>query len=108
VPTLAFSACRVRTCPNLADANGFCRSHARAPWAGSAPMPTGWARIRAAILRRDPACRRCGAPSVTVNHIVARANGGTEHPSNLEGLCKACHDDITKAQAAAGRAARRP
>jgi 5-methylcytosine-specific restriction protein A len=52
------------------------------------------------IIRRDPFCmiakicvERTGrpAPSDTVDHIIAKANGGTDHDDNLQGACGACN-----------------
>lgn len=94
VPNLAPAACRHPHCPDLAGGpRGWCPRHDPGPFAGTAAMPTGWGRIRAAVLRRDRhRCVRCGLPAVTVNHITARALGGTDEMSNLESLCRRCHD----------------
>lgn len=53
-----------------------------------------WRELRAYVLKRDPTCRTpgCGKPSVAVDHIVQRAKGGADHPSNLRGLCIPCHN----------------
>lgn len=60
-----------------------------------------WRTIRYRILWRDPVCTirtRCsGAPSTDVDHIVAKADGGTDDPSNLRGACHACHSAKTAA-----------
>lgn len=40
-------------------------------------------------LGRDP-CAYCGRPGGTIDHIVARARGGTNAPDNLTGSCAAC------------------
>lgn len=43
-----------------------------------------------AYLRRDP-CSYCGAyPAGAVDHVTARARGGTDHPDNLTGSCDQC------------------
>ena len=55
---------------------------------------TQWRKLRALILRRDPFCMwpgGCGAPSTDVDHVVARRKGGTDHASNLRGLCHMHH-----------------
>ena len=51
------------------------------------------------VLERDPICRGCGrAPSVHVDHVLPRAQGGTDDPSNLQGLCTPCHSRKTVTQ----------
>ena len=80
--------CREAWCPNYQP----CPVHPIRAFAGSGPMPADWPTVRAGILRRDPQCRSCGLhPSETVDHIVPRAIGGTDAPSNLQGLCLPCH-----------------
>lgn len=53
-----------------------------------------WRQIRLAILDRDGwACYRCGKQLVdadaTVDHLLPKAKGGTDHPSNLAACCRA-------------------
>lgn len=52
-------------------------------------------RIRRAVLARDRhRCRRKGCHHtrfLDIHHLVPRARGGTNHPSNLVTLCSACH-----------------
>ena len=61
-------------------------------------------RIRAAILQRDPICRRCHrAPSTDADHITPVAAGGTHTLANGQGLCHACHTRKTQAEASAAR-----
>ena len=54
--------------------------------------------IRAAVRNRRP--------PLDVDHVVPRAEGGTNEPGNLETLCCACHGEKTPADA--GRLARLP
>jgi 5-methylcytosine-specific restriction endonuclease McrA len=84
-------------------------------WSGRRVVPTDWKKRRAAVLTRDPLCRLnlmvCTGRSTQVDHIINVAEGGTHELTNLRGVCKPCHDDKTKAEAARGRAryrARRP
>lgn len=49
-------------------------------------IPGGWGNV----LRRDP-CAYCGKPSTDVDHIVARARGGTFGSENLTGACESCN-----------------
>ncbi|WP_233132569.1 HNH endonuclease [Paraferrimonas haliotis] len=37
-------------------------------------------------------------PAVTVDHIVAKAHGGTDHMENLQALCDKCHKAKTAAE----------
>lgn len=54
-------------------------------------LPSGWARIRAEILKRDPICKICDVrPSTHCDHIVAKAD--RDGPSDLQGVCGPCHD----------------
>lgn len=51
-----------------------------------------WATIRARVLARDDhTCGYCGREATTVDHIVARANGGTDDESNLISACNPCN-----------------
>jgi 5-methylcytosine-specific restriction protein A len=60
-----------------------------------------WSRTRAFVLSRDPVCKDCGRlASVVADHIVNAhafvAGGGDFYDlSNLQGLCKSCHDSKT-------------
>lgn len=43
-----------------------------------------WRQVRAAVLAASDICWICGRPGAdTVDHIVPRAQGGTDHPTNL-------------------------
>lgn len=71
-----------------------------------APLPKGWARIRATVARdADYICQECfgpapvkGAGSVC-DHIKPAAEGGTDDMSNLQWLCKRCSDRKTAREA---------
>jgi len=53
-----------------------------------------WRRTRAAVLARDGRrCRYCGKWANTVDHVVPRARGGTDQPSNLVAACWPCNRD---------------
>lgn len=60
-----------------------------------------WRAVRAIILRRDPLCIKCGhKASQVVHHIIDAvewlASGHSFFDqSNLQGLCKPCHDSHT-------------
>lgn len=64
-----------------------------------------WRRIRAAILLRDNyTCQACGliTPKLEVDHIVNRAQGGSDDDCNLQALCIPCHKLKTAAESAQG------
>ncbi|MCK8068089.1 HNH endonuclease [Cobetia sp. 1CM21F] len=42
-------------------------------------------------------------PATEVDHIVGKAQGGTDAPGNLEAICKACHQAKTASEAQAAR-----
>lgn len=72
-----------------------CRDSSR-PSAHARGYGTGWARIRRTILREEPLCRVCGYPADEVDHIIPKANGGSERRENLQPLCKSCHSKKTR------------
>lgn len=95
--------CPVPGCPNLQP----CPVHHKQPWAGRRGFEgykDEYLRLRAQVLKEEPVCRICGLrPSVTVDHVIPKSQGGTDDRSNLRGACKECHDERSKAQAARGR-----
>ena len=55
-----------------------------------------WRALRKTILIRDKyQCRQCGVlvsgKNAQCDHIIARADGGTDAPENLQTLCSRCH-----------------
>jgi 5-methylcytosine-specific restriction protein A len=77
---------------------GRCGQHARRPWKHAAPSRHArgygyaWVQVRAEVLREQPICTAChAARSTTVDHIIPKADGGTDARGNLRGLCKWCH-----------------
>lgn len=83
----------------------YCEQHRHLGWeshqAGRTTTQRGyggsWQRLRAKALARDKyLCQphmRAGfaVPAVDVDHILAKANGGTDVLTNLEGVCSSCH-----------------
>lgn len=69
-----------------------------------------WQQRRLRILQRDKyQCQLCKpkgwlTAARHVDHIVAKADGGSDDDSNLQSLCKPCHDAKTEAENAARRA----
>jgi len=65
---------------------------------------------RARWLRLHPLCKHCGEQgrttvAITPDHIIPLEMGGADDDTNLQSLCKACHD-IKSAGEAKARAAR--
>jgi len=53
---------------------------------------TDWQRIRLSVLDRDNhQCAYCGREATEVDHIIAKANGGTDDTHNLVAACKPCN-----------------
>jgi 5-methylcytosine-specific restriction protein A len=54
-------------------------------------------KLREIVLARDPICRACGEePSEVSDHIIALRRGGAPFDlSNLQGLCRKCHNRKT-------------
>lgn len=66
--------------------------------------------MRRLVLAEEPLCRACDAKGVVsattiADHIVPKAEGGTDDRSNYQGLCRPCH--VAKTAAESGRARRR-
>lgn len=107
--------CREWGCPNLVKSRnqqGYCDDHAdkRSNW-NKRQDRTGsttargyghtWRKLRERILKRDNyLCVKCAAigrvaVATDVDHIKAKAHGGTDEPSNLQSLCAPCHREKT-------------
>lgn len=60
-----------------------------------------WQKLRAQVLKRDKhlciPCKKQGKLTLAkeVDHIVEKANGGTDEMSNLQAICTPCHKDKT-------------
>lgn len=53
---------------------------------------TEWNKLRQSILDRDGhICAYCGAEADTVDHIIAKNNGGEDVPGNLISACRRCN-----------------
>lgn len=110
--------CKHRGCPTLCR-NGatWCERHAHeAPAVGWAATQArkgnrhergygaDWDRLRLFILRRDGGICRCADCARTgrvlvaheVDHIVSKARGGTDDPSNLQAINRDCHKRKTQ------------
>lgn len=102
--------CRKPGCPNLQmrGGRGYCEEHqdladreSRRGRCRESAHRRGYTaryrKVRRRVLQEQPLCVRClergkvTAAEVT-HHIVPLAEGGTNDPSNLMPLCRACHD----------------
>lgn len=66
-------------------------------WPTTTPMSPGWTRTRAQKLQANPYCENPylihpgqRIKAITVDHIQARAFGGTDEWANLRSLCQRC------------------
>ena len=63
-----------------------------------------WQQVRRRVLVRDKhqcrACKRKGiyVPAGEVDHIVPKSQGGSDDLSNLESLCRTCHQVKTQGE----------
>lgn len=62
-------------------------------------------RMRAALLRREPLCRECKKhgrirAATIADHIIPKAQGGTDDEDNYQPLCKLCSDAKTARESA--------
>lgn len=70
---------------------------------------TAWDALRQSILERDKGlcvpCRTSGrvTPAAEVDHLVNKAQGGTDEPANLQSICRACHKAKTARESAESR-----
>lgn len=98
------------------DGGRRCAAHPLQQWTKSRQGTTtergyGWAwqQLRVQILDRDRylcmECQRNGRVRLAteVDHIVERADGGTDRPSNLQSLCSPCHKAKTDSSQASRR-----
>jgi 5-methylcytosine-specific restriction enzyme A len=69
-----------------------------------------WDRLRLVILKRDKyLCQVCLRKGIVtscniVDHIVPKAEHGTDDPGNLQSICRPCHQEKTLAESLRGRA----
>ncbi len=97
------TSCGTPGCPAIAKRRGLCIDcqRTRERQRGNATergYGAAWQRLRKMILSRDPVCRDesgCSEPSTDVDHVISRAHGGSNNPSNLQGLCHSHHSSKT-------------
>ena len=106
MPPRTPKACCSRGCRNTTtDSDGYCVQHKGESWKSHKPgqsrhqrgYGSQWDVIRPRILKRDKGLclehLRQGVvkQAACVDHIIAKAHGGTDADSNLESLCWSCH-----------------
>jgi len=108
MPARAASICRAPGCGRRIAEPGYCETHVHlaSQWSrrqdrkGSTTQRGygwQWQKLRASVLQRDGGlCRPCiklarVTEAKDVDHIVSKANGGTDDPANLQAICAACH-----------------
>ncbi len=58
-----------------------------------------WQALRKLVLKRDPTCKKCNErKSSHADHKVPKRLGGTDDPSNLQGLCFHCHNSVKQSE----------
>jgi 5-methylcytosine-specific restriction endonuclease McrA len=96
LPTLASPLVKART------GNSLWRPDSERGTAAQRGYGAEWRRLRAVILKRDEglcqACLRAGRTTVAtqVDHVIPKAAGGTDDPSNLRALCRPCHEEKSR------------
>jgi 5-methylcytosine-specific restriction protein A len=96
------------------DRSGFCDEHRQA-WRTTTKRThergygADWRKVRLEVLQRDSyLCqphRKIGklVEAREVDHIVNKASGGTDDPSNLQAICRECHRTKTISERRASR-----
>lgn len=119
MPRKAPTPCRHIGCKQLVAVPGYCEAHQRDAIGWQSDRVRGgrhargygtlWQRLRERILRRDNGlCQPClKARRITaanqVDHIVPKAQGGTDAEENLQSICEACHKAKTARESAQAR-----
>lgn len=98
--------CTAPRCKDMATKAGKCAAHYVKPkaWVSSEGRSAAergygyaWKKIRDRIMARDKhLCQPClngGRPTQAreVDHIIKKADGGTDDDDNLQAICKPCH-----------------
>lgn len=107
MPSRAPRPCTQPGCPKMAVKKGRCEDHQRKAWgergsAASRGYGHKWRKLRETIMMRDQwLCQVCKATgrvttATAVDHILPKAQGGTDTPANLQAICDQCHKEKTQ------------
>lgn len=117
MPTRPPKACSKTMCKGYAtDGTSRCNKHKIKQASGWAKYNNGntandngygyqWRKLRESVLARDrylcQTCYRLGqfTNANIVDHIINKANGGTNNTANLEAICFKCHKRKTNREA---------
>ncbi len=106
---LEFAVSQLKTIkPRLSSASSSRLSGSLNPNWGQGRGGRAWRRLREQVLARDLyTCRHCLRVCLPENlcadHIINRANGGSDDLSNLQTLCTDCHKVKTANESRMGR-----
>jgi 5-methylcytosine-specific restriction enzyme A len=91
-PKQPYGSKQAGRCPDCRRAHQRRRDAARGT-AAQRGYDSDWRKVRAAVLNRDGwVCHYCGAPAITVDHVVPLARGGARlDPHNLVACCRSCN-----------------
>jgi 5-methylcytosine-specific restriction enzyme A len=109
----ALKACPTPGCPNLVERGRCPDCRATAEHARGTAAQRGYGNrhrnhFRRGVLRRDPLCVLCGAPSTDADHYprdrreLVRLGLDPDDPRYGRGLCSACHKRHTAAEQPGG------
>ncbi len=120
MPTRAARPCKVAGCRALGDESGYCPKHQDRKKDGTFADPRRgsrhdrgygykWDKQRERILERDNGlCQVCLKRGVLtaakqVDHVVPKAEGGSDLDENLQSICDNCHKAKTASESRRGR-----
>jgi len=104
VPSMPPKPCPVARCRNMTTKKGRCDDHQPITWKSSEGKTAAergygykWKKVRGQALERDSyLCQSCLKQGIVtratdVDHILNKAQGGTDDLDNLQSLCNPCH-----------------
>jgi len=115
MPRLPPSPCTQARCTKYATRKSRCEDHQHKAWDhnGKTRHQRGygnnWVKLRKQALTRDDyLCQECLREGIytqakEVDHVIPKTNGGTDHMSNLESICKPHHKQKSLREAKEGK-----